>query len=821
MKKELTLSRLKNTDFLKVYKDFILQQDSVEYSSILSLAVIFINSGDTYIQRLGYRIIVLYCNRTKDYRPLYEVSINLGLYPISKLITSFKENEAYLSSFFLEFNDSFTENYEYKGRYQSHEQKQLANFFERYVESPLAIVAPTSYGKTDLILTLLDKCKSKNICIITPTKSLLAQTKLRIAHANINWINKIITHPEMYNDTDENVVAVLTQERLLRLMQKDLDLSFDYVVIDEAHSLLGKGNREILLAIVAIILEKRNPNIAFKFLTPFLNEVSNLNISHTNFVNRGFGSFSVDEYIKTELFYTYDIKKNDGKLEIYDQFINDFFSIEEKIYVDDATFVEKKRAQKNIVYLNKPIDIEKFAEQLSAMRSESGAKKIEKACSDIAEHIHPRYNLIQHLKKGIIYHHGSVPDSIRLLIEHLYSTIDDINYVITSSTLLEGVNLPAERMFILDNRKGRGNLTPSSFKNLIGRVCRFGDIFKQENTDLKKLQPHIYVVNGNYCKKNANIHKFLKESAKVDKKVNDDPENVLLEKTLIDKENQMTLEMSERFIENYENNTIKPYNSDYAKTDIGKACFLNNVTEFNIFDVEEKLQSIVDLLQDEEKIIDDSEMLMELINRLFFQNIKDDKSDDANQNIGRLKNEPARNFYRMFLNWRIIGASYSEMIQSFLNNWENIIREGHETLVYVGRWGDKTRNGHRHLWTDIRYKNIDEKINLAIVRIKEEQDFLDNVIMKFVEVLNDLGFLEESFYNRIKYGTDDKRKITLIKNGFSLSLSSLIVDKYSSYLEIDVKNSMVHFKKEVIDIMEQGDENLVLMNEAKYFISDY
>jgi superfamily II DNA helicase RecQ len=68
----------------------------------------------------------------------------------------------------------------------------------------------------------------------------LAQTKARIANAKFPWVKKIITHPEMYNKNDTHMLAVLTQERLLRLLRKDSKLSFDYIVIDEAHTLLNK-----------------------------------------------------------------------------------------------------------------------------------------------------------------------------------------------------------------------------------------------------------------------------------------------------------------------------------------------------------------------------------------------------------------------------------------------------------------------------------------------------------------------------------------------------------------------------------------------------
>ena len=43
----------------------------------------------------------------------------------------------------------------------------------------------------------------------------------------------------------------------------------------------------------------------------------------------------------------------------------------------------------------------------------------------------------------------------------------------------------------------------------------------------------------------------------------------------------------------------------------------------------------------------------------------------------------------------------------------------------------------------------------AIVRIKEEQDFIDNNLIKYVEVLYDLGLIEDKFYAQIKYGTEE------------------------------------------------------------------
>ena len=126
--------------------------------------------------------------------------------------------------------------YRWNDSYKTLEQYKLHKMANESNLNSQIIVAPTSYGKTELILSFIDNSEYKKICIVTPTKSLLAHTKKRI----INYLGyrKIVTYPEMYSAKDDELIAVLTQERLLRLLQNDSSLKFDLLVIDEAHNLL-------------------------------------------------------------------------------------------------------------------------------------------------------------------------------------------------------------------------------------------------------------------------------------------------------------------------------------------------------------------------------------------------------------------------------------------------------------------------------------------------------------------------------------------------------------------------------------------------------
>ena len=778
MKYDLTLAKIRNTDFASLYDRFIIGEklSKRQYEILLAIAICFTNADDTNVQGLGYRIVVEYCNQRRDYIPLYEIAVNKGLYPVSKFIEKHYIDDS-KRNFFTEWNDAFVEQYVSGEICRSEQQNSLVHFFESKKEDTVSVIAPTSYGKSELILSAVKEYAGRKICVLTSTKALLIQTKKRIQQISKGIFSKVVVHPEMYNPNDTSCLAVLTQERLLRIFKKDPSLSFDCIIVDEAHEILEENSRSRTLANVIIIAQKRNPDVAFKFLTPFLTDSKNLKARYTTYDIEG---FKVTEYIKTEKYYLYDLRNHTG-LKLYDQFLNRYLPLSENRNLGfEEDVVKAYSAGKNIIYLNKPTDIEKFALALSDVLPEMDSEMIQTACDNISNYLQPQYNLLACLRKGIIYHHGSVPDAIRIYIEDLYKKDDSVKYVITSSTLLSGVNLPAERMFILDNKRGRSNLSHDSFKNLVGRVCRFSEIFNDETGNLQRLEPQIYLVFGKYFAQNANCESFLRNVAKVEQNYKDAVDNVLLSEAKITTMNEEELRHASEFIENYENGVVEDYQERYTSTVSGKACIMNGITELDIFAHEAAIQQQVNGYQSENLKISDSNTLLETIYELFIQYLP----DNGAESLKRLENQEARNFYSMMFEWRVENKSYAEMINLFVGYWQQLYKKDKNVIVYVGKWGDVKRSrSNVARYTKIFGKDRTQLINLAIVRIKEEQDFIDNTLIKYVEVLYDLELIEDNFYARIKYGTDDERAICLIKNGLSLSSAVLLIKKYNSSLE--------------------------------------
>lgn len=810
MKYDLTLAKIRNTDFASLYDRFVVGEklSQKQYEILLAIAICFTNADDINVQQLGYRIVVEYCNQTNDYIPLYEIAINRGLYPVSKFIEQHYVDD-FKRNFFTEWNDAFTEQYVSGEICRSEQQNSLVHFFESKKDNTVSVIAPTSYGKSELIISAVKEYAGKRICILTSTKALLIQTKKRVQQISKGIFPKIVVHPEMYNPNDPSCLAVLTQERLLRIFKKDPHLFFDCIIVDEAHEMLEDDNRSRTLANVIIVAQKRNPEVAFKFLTPFLVDSTNLKARYTTYDIEG---FKVSEYIKTEKYFLYDLRNHTG-LKLYDQFLNKYLPISDNRNLGfEEDVVKAYSAGKNIIYLNKPTDIEKFALALADVLPEVDSKLIQTACDNISEYLQPQYNLLACLRKGIIYHHGSVPDAIRIYIEDLYKKDDAVRYVITSSTLLSGVNLPAERMFVLDNKRGRSNLSHDSFKNLVGRVCRFSEIFSHETGNLHRLEPQIYLVFGKYFAQNANCESFLRNVAKVEQNYKDAVDNVLLSEAKITADNEEKLRQASEFIENYENGVVEDYQERYTNTVAGKACIMNGITEFDVFAYEVTIQQQVDAYQGESLKISDSNTLLETINELFIQHLP----DNGAESLKRLENKEARKFYSMMFEWRVKNKSYAEMISLFVGYWHQLYKKDRNVMVYVGKWGDVKRPGSNVArYTKFVGKNRTQVVNLAIVRIKEEQDFIDNTLIKYVEVLHDLDLIEDGFYAQIKYGTDDERTICLIKNGLSLSSAMLLIKKYGDHLQLDIPASTVVYGENLVAEMIKAEENQIQIYEIQ------
>lgn len=146
---------------------------------------------------------------------------------------------------------------------------------------------------------------------------------------------------------------------------------------------------------------------------------------------------------------------------------------------DTVSYLSK--SQQSIIYCNSLSDTMAFADKFSEGFSQINNKNLEDLSDFIKDTIHERYGLAEMIRKGVSTHFGALPQVVREKIEEEYR-LGNIRYLFTTSTLLEGVNLPAKNIFILSEKIGLTKMSDLDFRNLIGRAGRLtkelsGNIF--------------------------------------------------------------------------------------------------------------------------------------------------------------------------------------------------------------------------------------------------------------------------------------------------------------------------------------------------------
>jgi len=84
------------------------------------------------------------------------------------------------------------------------------------------------------------------------------------------------------------------------------------------------------------------------------------------------------------------------------------------------------------------------------------------------EHIHPKA-----IKMGLLPHSSNIPNGIRISVEWAMEN-NKGNFVVCTSTLAQGVNLPIKYLIISSTLQGGKKISTRDFQNLIGRAGRSG-----------------------------------------------------------------------------------------------------------------------------------------------------------------------------------------------------------------------------------------------------------------------------------------------------------------------------------------------------------
>lgn len=369
--------------------------------------------------------------------------------------------------------------------------------YDNFNKSYFSFSGPTSMGKSFIIQSFIKEHilsgEVANFAIIVPTKALINE----ISSSLINELKSTLIEKNYRVVTSANAIAleqthsyifVLTPERLLYLFIRHEKIKINYLFIDEAHKISSaKDSRSAFYYKDVDMLLNRNNNAHIIFASPnipnpevYLNLIPNSNKNDHKLRT----SYSPVTQIK------YFIDFVEKKISVHNDYSQQIVPIVSNY---SHTFNETLRLFYNknsssIVYINARDEAMKgaqdFAKELPYVwdpNTNQLDKDLEALSNEIRNQIHKDYFLANVVLKGVAYHVGYLPPSIRTKIEALFRD-QKIKIVFCTSTLLEGVNLPADNLFITTYRKGGKELNEVDFRNLIGRVGRirynlYGNVF--------------------------------------------------------------------------------------------------------------------------------------------------------------------------------------------------------------------------------------------------------------------------------------------------------------------------------------------------------
>lgn len=376
----------------------------------------------------------------------------------------------------------------------------------------LSVSAPTSAGKSRIIrehfLELTRQAGPFTLIYLVPTRALIEEVSrdLRREVPSDVGVFTMPWDPDLAESS--RIVLVVTQERLHLVLELLPSLSVDLLFVDEAQSLAGDA-RGVLLQQAIERTVRRSPEAQVLFASPLS---SNPELLVEDAPSNRRSDFFVSETVTVNqnLIWIEHIDRKPQRRSVSLVSEGNRHRIGEIPLAQRATSVPLRIAlvahalagntPGNVIYVNGPSEAEKVAkavfEQLPPL--EGPDKEIADLQDLIRTAVHSKYLLADVLARRVAFHYGNMPLVVRTEIERLFGE-GKIHYLICTSTLLEGVNLPCRTIFMRNPQKGTGRpLKEGDFWNLAGRAGRWGKEFEGNvvciDTDADGLWPNLPLV---------------------------------------------------------------------------------------------------------------------------------------------------------------------------------------------------------------------------------------------------------------------------------------------------------------------------------------
>lgn len=357
----------------------------------------------------------------------------------------------------------------------------------------VSVSAPTSAGKSYIIrewmFSELRGSTPARLVYIAPTRALVEEVSevFRSKLDDSVGVHTLPWDPEITGF--ERQVFVLTQERLHLLHQRLPQFSPSVIFVDEAQK-IAEGTRGILLTQVLDEALRRDPTVRLVFASP-LSANPDILLDPASSQDRKAALVGETVTVNQNLVFINQVRRKPRRYAlslVYEGKEREVGQIElplapdgvgQKVPLIAAAIGGDSTG--NLVFANGPAEAEKFARTIFDALGEDLAIESD-AVQELVDFskgvVHERFQLAEFARRGVAFHYGDMPLVLKAKVEELFKR-GEIRYLVCTSTLLEGVNLPCRNLFLRAPRKGpRMHMPMPDFWNLAGRAGRWGTEFQ-------------------------------------------------------------------------------------------------------------------------------------------------------------------------------------------------------------------------------------------------------------------------------------------------------------------------------------------------------
>lgn len=338
----------------------------------------------------------------------------------------------------------------------------------------VAVSAPTSFGKSFIIDAYINLKQPKNAVILVPTIALMDETRRRL-YKSFSRDYEIITQSDSI--VGEKNIFVFPPERALTFSEIIQDI--DIFIIDEFYKASVQFDPDRAPSLIKCLLQFSNKARQRYFLAP------NISALEDNPFTNGM------TFVQTDY--------NTVCLNVKNYFPQITAAPEKKASV--LFDILNKNPGKTLVYAGTFTEIAKLKDSyLSSGISRNTNDLLDSFSAWLSKNYQAVWYLADLAKRGIGMHTGRLHRSLAQIQVKLFEEKDGLNDLISTSSIIEGVNTEAKNVVIWKNKNGNRNLNFFTYKNIMGRSGRMfrhfvGNVFlldkrpKEEDVQLSLKLP--------------------------------------------------------------------------------------------------------------------------------------------------------------------------------------------------------------------------------------------------------------------------------------------------------------------------------------------